>query len=210
MNQIEKSSATVSKILLCAAELFAERGFHATTLQEITEKAQLSKGAVYHHFTSKQQIMDCLIQNQIDEINDKFINLVNQADLCAREKFNKLVNELCDSHIQHLLIQAKWVENNPGALLITTKNTLTHISNSVSEIIEQGTRSGEFDCSYPDEVASTLCLMLDIWIDPSIVELSDKVLCERIDFAKDFLNKYGVKLDDSLWKKVKESFRKQQ
>lgn len=208
MNQIEKSSTTVSKILLCAAELFAEKGFDATTLQEITEKAQLSKGAVYHHFTSKQQIMDCLIQNQINEINGKFIDLVKQTDLCAKDKLNKLANEFCDSHIQHLLIQAKWVENNPGALLITTKNTLTHISNSVSEIIQQGTRNGEFDCSYPDEVASTLCLMLDIWIDPSILALSDKVLSERINFIKDFLNKYGVKLDDSLWKKVKDSFLK--
>nr|WP_319489238.1 hypothetical protein [uncultured Caproiciproducens sp.] len=122
---------------------------------------------------------------------------------------NKLANEFCDSHIQHLLIQAKWVENNPGALLITTKNTLTHISNSVSEIIQQGTRNGEFDCSYPDEVAGTLCLMLDIWIDPSIIVLSDKRLCDRIDFVKDFLNKYGVELDDSLWNKVKESFLKQ-
>lgn len=197
MNQIEKSSATVSKILLCAAELFAENGFDATTLQEITEKAQLSKGAVYHHFTSKQQIMDCLIQKQIDEINGNFIDLVNQTDLCAKEKLNKLANQFCDSHMQHLLIQAKWVENNPGALLITTKNTLTHISNSVSEIIQQGTKNGEFDCSYPDEVASILCLMLDIWIDPSIIALSEKTICDRIDFVKDFLNKYGLNLDDS-------------
>jgi Transcriptional regulator len=197
LNQIEKSSATVSKILLCAAELFAENGFDATTLQEITEKAQLSKGAVYHHFTSKQQIMDCLIQKQIDEINGNFIDLVNQTDLCAKEKLNKLANQFCDSHMQHLLIQAKWVENNPGALLITTKNTLTHISNSVSEIIQQGTKNGEFDCSYPDEVASILCLMLDIWIDPSIIALSEKTICDRIDFVKDFLNKYGLNLDDS-------------
>lgn len=208
MNQVEKSSTTVSKILLCATELFAEKGFDATTLQDITEKAQLSKGAVYHHFTNKQQIMDCLIQNQIDEINGKFINLVNQTDLCAKDKLGKLATEFCDSYIQHLLIQAKWVENNPGALLITIKNTLTHISNSISEIIQQGTRNGEFDCNYPDEVSSILCLMLDIWIDPSIIALSNKVLCERMDFIKDFLNKYGVKLDDSLWKKVKESFLK--
>ena len=45
---------TVEKILNAAAALFAEKGYAHTTLQDIIDATGLSKGAVYHHFQSKE------------------------------------------------------------------------------------------------------------------------------------------------------------
>lgn len=47
---------TVEKILDAAAALFAEKGYQSTTLQDIIDATGLSKGAVYHHFRSKEEI----------------------------------------------------------------------------------------------------------------------------------------------------------
>ena len=47
---------TVEKILNAAAALFAEKGYAHTTLQDIIDATGLSKGAVYHHFQSKEEI----------------------------------------------------------------------------------------------------------------------------------------------------------
>ena len=47
---------TVEKILNAAAALFAEKGYANTTLQDIIDATGLSKGAVYHHFQSKEEI----------------------------------------------------------------------------------------------------------------------------------------------------------
>jgi AcrR family transcriptional regulator len=48
---------TKKAILDTALALFGERGFHATTVQAITEKANLTKGAFYHHFESKEEVL---------------------------------------------------------------------------------------------------------------------------------------------------------
>jgi AcrR family transcriptional regulator len=49
--------ATRKAILDTALRLFSQRGFHATTVQAITEGAQLTKGAFYHHFVSKEHVL---------------------------------------------------------------------------------------------------------------------------------------------------------
>ena len=49
----QESEATAARILDCARELFAERGFAAVGLDEIAGRAQVTRGAVYHHYDSK-------------------------------------------------------------------------------------------------------------------------------------------------------------
>ncbi len=57
MKQEEKTLLSKSKILAAAGEVFAQKGYDMATMQDITEKCGLSKGAIYHHFKSKEEIM---------------------------------------------------------------------------------------------------------------------------------------------------------
>jgi len=53
---------TVEKILEVSQRLFIEKGYDNTTIQDIVnELGGLTKGAIYHHFKSKEEIMDALI-----------------------------------------------------------------------------------------------------------------------------------------------------
>ena len=49
---------TVQLILDTAARLFMEKGYDGTSLQDILEETHLSKGAIYHHFNSKEDIFE--------------------------------------------------------------------------------------------------------------------------------------------------------
>ena len=52
---------TVEKILTAARRLFLEKGYEKTTIQDIVDQlGGLTKGAVYHHFKSKEEIMNAL------------------------------------------------------------------------------------------------------------------------------------------------------
>ena len=51
---------TVKKILDVSHRLFREKGYDHTTIQDITDALGMSKGAVYHHFKSKEDILDKL------------------------------------------------------------------------------------------------------------------------------------------------------
>ena len=52
---------TVEKILTAARRLFLEKGYEKTTIRDIVDQlGGLTKGAVYHHFKSKEEIMDAI------------------------------------------------------------------------------------------------------------------------------------------------------
>lgn len=57
---IRKSSK--AKILNVALELFAKKGFHATSISQIAQKAKISKGLMYNYFASKEKLLDEIIQ----------------------------------------------------------------------------------------------------------------------------------------------------
>lgn len=54
--QQERSEATTAQIIAAARALFAQDGYAATSLEEIATKANVTKGAVYHHFSGKREI----------------------------------------------------------------------------------------------------------------------------------------------------------
>lgn len=51
------------RVLEAAKRLFITRGFNASNLREIARQAQVSMGAIYHHFASKEEIYEALLPN---------------------------------------------------------------------------------------------------------------------------------------------------
>jgi AcrR family transcriptional regulator len=58
--QAERRAATSEAILTAARRLFGTQGFAATTMDEIAEAAGVAKGAVYHHFKTKEAVFDAV------------------------------------------------------------------------------------------------------------------------------------------------------
>lgn len=63
-----RSLATISNILEAARELFIEKQYSDVTLREITERAGITKGALYHHFPTKEDLYSRLIHRCLDEV----------------------------------------------------------------------------------------------------------------------------------------------
>ena len=71
---------TVEKILDAAQRLFLEKGYDNTTIQDIVNELDgLSKGAVYHHFKSKEEIMDA-VGDRMFSANNPFEAVRNRSD----------------------------------------------------------------------------------------------------------------------------------
>jgi AcrR family transcriptional regulator len=65
--QPERRAATRAKLLKAAGSVFASRGYHDASLEEIAQRAGLSKGAVYHHFSSKQELFLTLLSERLED-----------------------------------------------------------------------------------------------------------------------------------------------
>lgn len=57
---------THGKLLNAALLMFAEKGMDATTVEDITERADLGKGTFYRHFNTKEELMSALVQKAVD------------------------------------------------------------------------------------------------------------------------------------------------
>jgi AcrR family transcriptional regulator len=68
ISQNERRTVTIAAILDAACKLFAERGFAGTSVDAIALEAGVAKGAVYHHFSSKEEILDQLVDAMQAEI----------------------------------------------------------------------------------------------------------------------------------------------
>ncbi|WP_052671144.1 MULTISPECIES: TetR/AcrR family transcriptional regulator [Draconibacterium] len=72
-------------IMETALELFAENGYHATSISQIAAKAKISKGLTYNYFSSKREILDELMEHGFNEIYDNLD--INHDGILSREEF---------------------------------------------------------------------------------------------------------------------------
>ena len=76
-------------IMNVALELFAENGFHATSISQIAKKAGISKGLTYNYFESKKEILDEIIKKGFDSIYSDFD--LNNDGVLSEEEFRHFV-----------------------------------------------------------------------------------------------------------------------
>src|SRR5260221_6146440 len=75
--QAERRAATTEAILKAGRRLFSEQGFAATTIDDIAARAQVAKGAVYHHFATKEAVFEAVFDQASHD-------LVREVDRAAR------------------------------------------------------------------------------------------------------------------------------
>ena len=88
----QKSSENIEKIAL---ELFAVKGYHATSISQIAEKAGISKGLLYNYYKSKEHLLDSVIMKVYDEI----MRIVQMSENLPAEK---QIEQMIIQTIDHL------------------------------------------------------------------------------------------------------------
>jgi AcrR family transcriptional regulator len=79
MTTQQRSEETRSRILEAALGCFAERGYDATSVAEICQRAGVSKGAFYHHFASKQALFVALLDQWLAALDGQLAGLRSPA-----------------------------------------------------------------------------------------------------------------------------------
>jgi AcrR family transcriptional regulator len=69
--QRERSDATVEDLLTAARALFAAEGYAATSLDAVCERAGVTKGALYHHFSGKKQLFSAVYTREQERLAEQ-------------------------------------------------------------------------------------------------------------------------------------------
>jgi AcrR family transcriptional regulator len=73
--QAERTEATRGRLVATARRLFAEKGFAATSTEEILGEAEVSRGALYHHFATKTDLFQAAFEAVEDELTAKILEM---------------------------------------------------------------------------------------------------------------------------------------
>ena len=158
------------EIIQKSLQLFMEKGYEQTTITNIIQAANVSKGGLYHHFTSKEEILDVVIHHLIDEDMKRFTSIQLSKNMNAIEKFNSLFI-LSESKPQHLV---EIIENStryPNSLFHFRAKELSKERSipSIVNVIEQGIEEKVFYTMYPVEVGE-ICYILSRSLFENITE----------------------------------------
>lgn len=191
---------TVERILDVSQRLFLEKGYENTTIQDIVDElGGLTKGAVYHHFKSKEEIMDA-VGDRIFFSNNPFEAVRGRTDLNGLQKLQEAVRlNQSDQERVRLTAQSIPIAKSPRLLqemIVSNRKVLTPY---FLELIEEGNRDGSMHTAYPREIAELLPLLTSLWLLPSVFPASREQMKRKFLFLGEMLEKMGVPLmDDSI------------
>ena len=185
---------TLEKILEVSQQLFFEKGFDQTTIQDIVDRLEgLTRGAVYHHFKSKEDIMNALIDRMFLD-NNPFVMLQNRTDLNGLQKMRLAItmNQRDEERVP-LSVQAIPILQNPRILAGMIESNRKNLSPLWLKFINEGIADGSIQTSYAKEL-SELIPLLDLWLMPSIYPASAEEMIRKFEFMRDMLHKMGLPL----------------
>ena len=153
---------TKEKILDAAVKVFAEKGFEQSSMDDVAIKANVAKGTLYYHFSSKEEMLFGLIERGIDifveEVNKK---IKNESD--PKSKLEIILETQLNFFFKYrnfcrILISELW------RFKTKWKEQIGHIQDNyfvtIQKIIEDGITSGEFNKDLNIEATSVAIFSL--------------------------------------------------
>lgn len=191
---------TVERILNAAQHLFLEKGYENTTIQDIVDAlGDLTKGAIYHHFKSKEEILDAVGDKMFFE-NNPFEAVMDRKDLNGLQKLQEAIRlNQSDENRVNLTIQSIPITQNPRILVGMIESNRKVLTPYYQKLLEEGNRDGSIHTEYAKEIAELLPLMTSLWLLPSVFPGTVDEMRRKFRFLGEMLEKMGVPLvDDSI------------
>lgn len=190
---------TVQKILDIAYRLFMEKGYEQTSIQDIVEELGMSKGAIYHHFRSKEEILD-RISSQFYEETDWFERISTDRSKTGLERLRLLfLHELQDRKKLRMDAMVQPLMKNPRVVMESLESAVNQVAPLLEALLREGLQDGSITCAYPKEMAQILLLLSNLWVNPGVFPVDREAYRQKICALQELMAASGVPmLDEEL------------
>ena len=197
MSRNKYPEQTHKRILDVSTKLFFEKGYEETSLQDIIDGlGGMTKGAIYHHFHSKEDILIAVVNRMCDDSNNKMAQIRDDDSLTGKQKFEKMFSEsLSDPNQKDMFTVTPNLLDNPKLLVHYVRTVAyTIVPDYVVPVVMQGVEDGSISTEYPEELADVIMFLTDVWLNPIIFKMSEKQLINRILLFNNMLKPFGLEL----------------
>jgi len=153
-----------AEIVEAAQNLFITQGYDATSVNQVIEAVGISKGAFYHHFTAKEDLLEAIAQHHVAQTAADAQSVLDDPTLDSFARLKKFLEMSRERKV------------NEGVRVIRTFQTLFHVDNVtlfhrihtamievikpvLTRIIAEGVEEQTFDTSSPEGAAETILLL---------------------------------------------------
>lgn len=176
---MEKTN-TKQEILDTALDLFSTQGFEATSISQLADAVGIRKASMYSHFASKQEILDALMKQVLEEYEEhSLFARANWDDPAFIEGKRKMT---ADTAVREILGQTRYILHDPlvsrGRKLLTieqfrntqmaaaqTKQNYEDVMAYFTGLVRFLIAEGKLTSGEPDIMAAQLCLPISVWIN---------------------------------------------
>ena len=174
---------TVGRILDVASRLFLEKGYEHTSIQDIINNlGGLSKGAIYHHFKSKEEILIAVTDRMTAESNHMLAQIRDASGLNGREKLRWIFKASINRPVQNDIFSvAPDFRNNPRLL---------------DSLLRESVEDGSIQTEYPEQLAELIMLAANIWMNPMVFDSSPQESLGKFMVFRQMMSGLGVDIVD--------------
>jgi len=208
MSRNKHPEETVNLILDVAYRLFMEKGYEYTSIQDIINNlGGLSKGAIYHHFKSKEDILIAVTERMTENSHQILKNICNRLDLNGKEKLKYIFKESINNPVQNEIFAVAPNFNNNSKLLFHLLHDTIYVvvPNYILPIIQQGIQDGSIQTDYPEQLAQLITLVANVWMNPMIFDNHQEEIYQKLMIFNQMLHGFGLDIvDEEMLERLQE------
>lgn len=176
--------------LAAALAAFAEQGYHGTSVREIAARANLSVPGLYHHYPSKQSLLQGLLERTMTDLLHRSEQAVIQAGDQPVDQFDAVVESLLRFHMyrrEQAFVGSTEIRSLDDGYRQTYIGHRDRQQLMVDEIVFAGVESGDFTTRYPKDASravATMCVGVSTWFKLDGELGADELISRNLQLAR--------------------------
>ena len=197
MSRNKYPEETKKLIIDKATELFLKKGYENTTVNDIIDSlGGLTKGAVYHHFSSKKDILLAVMTNLYSDnhLLEQWADILKRKNLNGKEKIKAMfLLTLSDPDEMRFVSMRVDYKKTPELLSDYLDRSINQLAPTFFvPAVEEGIRDGSIKTDFPKELAQVMLMLTNMWLNPLIFPCNADELKNKFLFLCDLANKLGM------------------
>jgi AcrR family transcriptional regulator len=151
----EQRAASIDALLGAALSLWVRQGFERTTVDEIAERAGLSKGSVYFYFDSKEGLLHALFDQIEQMVVGRMLDNLSAAGPSASARIAAFINGQAELGVSDpdrvllLILISLEFHGKPGRIETRAREIYGRMYHALEAVVAQGRAAGEFRDDLP-------------------------------------------------------------
>lgn len=200
----EKHTERRNEILDTAMKLVYTKGYEQMTIQDILDDLHISKGAFYHYFDSKAEVLEAMVERMIaEQVIPLLSPIIDDPNLTAIEKFHHFYEaasrwKISQKTFMLELLQVWMGDENAIVRQKLMASSIRSVAPLLTKIIYQGIGEGVFSSPYPDQMSNVIIYIME-GLSEKLSELLISAMKRQLDGDVDKeINTYIGAMNDAV------------